>query len=59
MTRTMSGRRLGGTLAFLMSGLLFLGLTTLIAFWARRIREDFAPQDDLPETQAGPIPAAD
>ncbi|HUL84713.1 MAG TPA: MFS transporter [Actinomycetota bacterium] len=41
------------------SGLLFLGLTTLIALWARRIRGDFAPQDDLPETQAGPIPAAD
>jgi sugar phosphate permease len=29
------------------SGLIFLGLTALVAAWARRIRDQFAPQDDL------------
>jgi sugar phosphate permease len=29
------------------SGAIFLGLTALIAAWARRIRSQFAPQDDL------------
>ena len=33
----------------LVSGVVFLGLTTLVAAWARRIREQFAPQDDLVE----------
>ena len=38
------------TRAILMvSGVLFLLLTTLIAAWARRIRGSFAPQDDLIE----------
>jgi Major Facilitator Superfamily len=30
------------------SGIVFLGLTALIAMWARRIRDQFMPQDDLP-----------
>jgi MFS family permease len=29
------------------SGLIFLGLTALIAAWSRRIKDQFAPQDDL------------
>ncbi|MGH2539109.1 MAG: MFS transporter [Actinomycetota bacterium] len=33
----------------LVSGVVFLGLTALVASWARRIREQFAPQDDLIE----------
>ncbi len=32
------------------SGVVFLGLTFLVAAWARRIRDQFAPQDDLVET---------
>jgi hypothetical protein len=31
----------------LASGAVFLGLTALVAAWARRIRDRFAPQDDL------------
>ena len=31
----------------LVSGAIFLGLTALVAGWARRIRDQFAPQDDL------------
>ena len=31
----------------LVSGVVFLGLTALVASWARRIRGEFAPQDDL------------
>jgi hypothetical protein len=34
------------------SGAVFLGLTMLLIAWARRIREQFAPQDDLVETSA-------
>jgi MFS family permease len=33
----------------LVSGAVFLGLTALVAAWARRIRDQFAPQDDLIE----------
>jgi hypothetical protein len=33
----------------LVSGVLFLGLTALVAAWARRIKDQFAPQDDLVE----------
>ncbi|MGZ8631779.1 MAG: MFS transporter [Actinomycetota bacterium] len=33
----------------LVSGVVFLGLTSLVAAWARRIRAQFAPQDDLIE----------
>jgi hypothetical protein len=29
------------------SGAIFIGLTALVAAWSRRIRDDFAPQDDL------------
>ena len=36
------------------SGVVFLGLTAVIAAWARRIRGEFAPQDDLVETAADP-----
>jgi sugar phosphate permease len=35
----------------LVSGVIFLILTSLIAGWARRIRDQFAPQDDL----VGPV----
>ena len=31
----------------LVSGVVFLGLTALVAAWARRIRDELAPQDDL------------
>jgi hypothetical protein len=31
------------------SGIVFLGLTALIARWARSIRDQLAPQDDLAE----------
>jgi MFS family permease len=31
----------------LVSGVVFLGLTALVGSWARRIRDQFAPQDDL------------
>lgn len=34
------------------SGLAFLALTGLVAWWASRIREHFAPRDDLVETGA-------
>jgi MFS family permease len=33
----------------LVSGVVFLGLTALVAAWARRIQDQFAPQDDLIE----------
>jgi MFS family permease len=36
-------------LILVVSGLVFLGLTALVASWARRIRDQFAPQDDLVE----------
>jgi sugar phosphate permease len=29
------------------SGVVFLGLTAVIAAWSRRIKDQFAPQDDL------------
>jgi sugar phosphate permease len=35
------------------SGLLFLVITGLIALWASRVRDQFAPQDDLVEVDAG------
>jgi len=35
------------------SGLLFLVITLLIALWARHARDEFAPQDDLVEQDAG------
>ena len=38
----------------MVSGALFLGLTAVVAAWARRIRDEFAPQDDLVETTGGP-----
>jgi sugar phosphate permease len=38
----------------LVSGVVFLGLTFLVAGWARRIRDHFAPQDDLVATEQGP-----
>jgi sugar phosphate permease len=33
----------------MVSGLVFLLLTALVAWWARSIRDQFAPQDDLVE----------
>jgi predicted MFS family arabinose efflux permease len=42
------------------SGAIFLGLTALIAAWARRIRPRFAPQDDLVGEEAAELaPASD
>ncbi len=34
----------------IVSGVVFLGLTLLLIAWSRRIRDQFAPQDDLVET---------
>jgi hypothetical protein len=47
------------TRAILMvSGVIFLGLTALVAAWARRIRGQFAPQDDIVEVDGAPaVPA--
>ncbi len=40
------------------SGAVFLGLTALVAVWARRIRTEFAPQDDIVEVDGAPaVPA--
>jgi MFS family permease len=35
------------------SGIVFIGLTALVARWAAAIREQFAPQDDLVESSSG------
>jgi hypothetical protein len=41
----------------LVSGALFLGLAALVAGWARRIRSQLAPQDDLVEVpEVAPVP---
>lgn len=48
------------TRAILMvSGAVFLVLTALVAAWARRIKGQFAPQDDLIEIEGDPAVAAD
>jgi hypothetical protein len=39
------------------SGIVFLGLTALVARWAASVREQFAPQDDLPGTQPAEVAA--
>jgi hypothetical protein len=39
-------------LILLASGVVFLLLTVLVGRWARRIRDQFAPQDDVVETSA-------
>jgi hypothetical protein len=39
----------------LASGALFLGLTALVAAWARRIHDQFAPQDDLVGEEAAEL----
>ena len=44
-------------LILVVSGLIFLGLTALVASWARRIRDQFAPQDDLVETPGADVDA--
>jgi len=41
------------------SGVIFLGLTALVAGWARRIRDQFAPQDDLIEIEGESVVAAE
>ena len=41
------------------SGVIFLGLTVLVAGWARRIRDQFAPQDDLIEIEGEPVVPAE
>ena len=38
-----------------MSGVVFLILTGLVALWARSIRDQFAPQDDLVEVDGEPV----
>jgi MFS family permease len=47
------------TRAILMiSGAVFLALTALVATWARRIRGQFAPQDDIVQVEGAPaVPA--
>jgi hypothetical protein len=48
------------TRAILMvSGVVFLGLTALVAAWARRIRGEFAPQDDIVEVDGEPAVSAE
>jgi len=37
----------------MVSGAIFIGLTALIGLWARRIRDQFAPQDDLVAEDVG------
>jgi hypothetical protein len=39
-------------LILIASGLVFLGLTAAIAAWARHVRDEFAPQDDLVAAEA-------
>ena len=42
----------------MISGAIFLGLTFLVAAWARGIKGEFAPQDDLVEVGGEPaVPA--
>ncbi|HET6714956.1 MAG TPA: MFS transporter [Actinomycetota bacterium] len=43
----------------LVSGIVFLGLTALVVAWARRIRDQFAPQDDLIEIDGEPVVPAE
>jgi sugar phosphate permease len=40
------------------SGAIFLVLTALVAAWSRRIRSDFAPQDDLVDEEAAELAAS-
>jgi Major Facilitator Superfamily len=43
----------------IVSGIVFLILTALVAWWARSIRDQFAPQDDLVEVDGEPaVPAS-
>jgi len=42
-------------LILLVSGAVFLGLTFLVAGWSRRIRDQFAPQDDLVGEEAAEL----
>ena len=39
----------------IVSGVVFLILTGLVALWARSIRDQFAPQDDLVEVDGEPV----
>jgi sugar phosphate permease len=39
----------------IVSGVVFLILTGLVAWWARSIRDQFAPQDDLVEVDGEPV----
>ncbi len=43
----------------IVSGVIFLGLTVLIAGWARRIRDQFAPQDDIVQIDGEVVQPAD
>ena len=44
----------------LVSGAIFLGLTAIVSAWARRIHDQFAPQDDLVGEEAAELtPTAD
>ena len=40
-------------MVLVVSGAVFLVLTAVVAAWARRIRDQFAPQDDLIERLTG------
>jgi hypothetical protein len=39
----------------IVSGVVFLILTGLVALWAQSIRDQFAPQDDLVEVDGEPV----
>jgi Major Facilitator Superfamily len=41
----------------MVSGVIFLVLTALVASWARRVKDQFAPQDDLTTLPGEPAPA--
>ena len=40
-------------MVLVVSGAVFLVLTAAVAVWARRVRDQFAPQDDLIEPLTG------
>ena len=40
------------------SGVVFLGLTLVVAAWSRRIRDQFAPQDDLVDAGSAADPSS-
>ena len=47
----------GPRIILMVSGVIFLALTALVAAWARRMKDQFAPQDDLTTLPGAPAPA--